>query len=159
LDLILERIVDVPIERVWLAWTSAEHLKKWFMPAPWSTADCEIDLRPGGIFRTVMRSPEGQEFPHVGCYLEVVPCERLIWTSALQAGYRPSSPRIPNKDHECDELLFTAIISLERQGNGTKYTAIAMHADEAGCRRHEQMGFHEGWSKTLDQLVEVAKAM
>ena len=49
------------------AWTTPEHLKKWFTPAPWTTVDCEIDLRPGGIFRTVMRSPEGQEFPNVGC--------------------------------------------------------------------------------------------
>src|ERR1700757_372332 len=63
LDLLLERIVDVPRELVWRAWTTPEHLKKWFTPAPWTTVDCEIDLRPGGIFRTVMRSPEGQEFP------------------------------------------------------------------------------------------------
>ena len=63
LDLVLERVVDVPRELVWAAWTKPEHIMKWFTPAPWTTVDCEIDLRPGGIFRTVMRSPEGQEFP------------------------------------------------------------------------------------------------
>lgn len=68
LDLVIERIVDVPPELVWKAWTSPEHLKPWFTPVPWKTVDCEIDLRPGGMFRTVMRSPEGQEFPNVGCY-------------------------------------------------------------------------------------------
>jgi uncharacterized protein YndB with AHSA1/START domain len=52
--------------------------------------DCEIDLRPGGIFRTTMRSPEGEEFPNFGCYLEVIPNEQLIWTNALQPGYRPA---------------------------------------------------------------------
>src|SRR6516225_9961619 len=90
LDLVLERIVDVPPNLVWAAWTKAEHLKKWFTPAPWQTVDCEIDLRPGGIFRTTMRSPEGQEFPNVGCYLDVQPSHRLVWTVALLPGFRPA---------------------------------------------------------------------
>jgi uncharacterized protein YndB with AHSA1/START domain len=68
LDLLLERIVDVPPVLVWAAWTEPVRLKKWFTPAPWQTVDCEIDLRPGGIFRFVMRSPEGEEFPHVGSH-------------------------------------------------------------------------------------------
>ena len=51
LDLTLERIVDISPARVWAAWTEPEHLKNWFTPAPWKTVDCEIDLRPGGIFR------------------------------------------------------------------------------------------------------------
>src|SRR5689334_4833915 len=75
LDLVLERTIDVPRERVWAAWTKPEHIKKWFTPAPWKTVDCEIDLRPGGIFRTVMRSPEGDEHSNAGCYLEIVPNE------------------------------------------------------------------------------------
>jgi uncharacterized protein YndB with AHSA1/START domain len=87
LDLVLERVVDVPRELVWAAWTRPEHIKKWFTPAPWTTVDCEIDLRPGGIFRTVMRSPEGQEHSGAGCYLEIVPNEKLVWTSALGPGY------------------------------------------------------------------------
>jgi uncharacterized protein YndB with AHSA1/START domain len=156
LDLVLERVVDVPRELVWAAWTTPEHLKKWFTPAPWTTVDCEIDLRPGGIFRTVMRSPEGQDFPHAGCYLEVVPNEKLVWTSALGPGYRPIIKTAGTET--CDEIYFTAIITLEAQGNATKYKAVAVHGDEASTRKHEQMGFHEGWGKVLDQLVALAKS-
>jgi uncharacterized protein YndB with AHSA1/START domain len=156
LDLVLERVVDVPRELVWLAWTTPEHLKKWFTPAPWKTVDCEIDLRPGGAFRTTMRSPEGKDFPNLGCYLEVIENERLIWTAALLPGYRPASAGSSCGDTDA-ELMFTAVITLEPHGKGTKYTAIAMHADEAGRKKHDEMGFHEGWGAALDQLVEVAK--
>jgi len=151
-DLLLERFVDVRPELVWAAWTKPEHVKKWFTPAPWTTVDCEIDLRPGGVFRTLMRSPEGKEFSNVGCYLEIVKNERLVWTVALAPGYRPASERL-------DIPSFTAVIALEPQGSGTKYTALAMHRDEEGRKRHEEMGFHEGWGKALDQLVACAKSM
>jgi uncharacterized protein YndB with AHSA1/START domain len=73
LDLVLERTIDVPPALVWKAWTVPEHVCKWFCPAPWTVSECQIDLRPGGLFRTVMRSPEGEAFPNVGCDLEVVP--------------------------------------------------------------------------------------
>jgi uncharacterized protein YndB with AHSA1/START domain len=157
LDLVLERTVDVPVDLVWLAWTTPEHLKKWFTPAPWMTVDCEIDLRPGGIFRTVMRSPEGEEFPGVGCYLEVVRNERLVWTNALLPGYRPAPRGTAAGDGS--ELMFTAVISLEPHGTGTKYTALAMHTDPGTRERHEKMGFHQGWGTALDQLVALAKRM
>jgi uncharacterized protein YndB with AHSA1/START domain len=65
LDLVLERVVDVPPDLVWKAWTMPEHVKRWFTPAPWKTVACEIDLRPGGAFRTVMQSPEGKIVPEV----------------------------------------------------------------------------------------------
>ena len=152
LDLVLERIVDVSPDLVWAAWTEPEHLKHWFTPVPWQTVDCEIDLRPGGMFRTVMRSPEGQEFPDVGCYLEIIPNERLVWTNALAPGFRPSGPSA-EEVKECAMIMFTAVISLEPHGKGTKYTALAMHREEEGRRKHEAMGFHDGWGKALDQLV------
>lgn len=148
LDLVLERVIDVPPNLVWAAWTKPEHVVKWFCPAPWSVSDCEIDLRPGGVFRTIMRSPDGKEFPNLGCYLEVVPNERLVWTDALLPGYRPS-----------EKPFFTAIITMEPRGAGTRYVATAIHRDEAGRKQHEEMGFHEGWGTVLDQLVAHAKTM
>jgi uncharacterized protein YndB with AHSA1/START domain len=147
LDLVLERVVGVPPNLVWAAWTRPDYVKKWFTPAPWQTVDCEIDLRPGGIFRTVMRSPEGQEFPTTGCYLEVIENEKLVWTAALTAGYRPQhAPGVP---------LFTAVILLEPR----RHAAIAIHGDEAAAKKHADMGFHDGWGRALDQLVALAKKM
>lgn len=148
LDLVLERTVDVPPEKVWAAWTKPEHVVKWFTPKPWETVECQIDLRPGGIFRTVMRSPEGEEHPGVGCYLEVVENERLVWTDALGPGWRPNP-----------ESFMTGMILLEPHEEGTKYTAIALHKDEADRAKHDKMGFHEGWGTALDQLVEHVKSL
>lgn len=148
LDLVLEREIDVPPALVWKVWTQPEHLKHWFVPKPWSVTDCEIDLRPGGIFRTTMRSPEGQEFPNLGCYLEIVPQQRLVFTDALLPGFRPA-----------EKPFFTAILSLTPQGSGTRYTAIAIHGTEAGRKQHEEMGFEHGWGTVVTQMVEYIKAM
>lgn len=153
LDLLLERVVDVPRELVWKAWTTPEILMRWFTPAPWKTIACEIDLRPGGLFRTVMQSPEGQEFPGAGCCLEVVENEKFVWTSALAPGYRPVAPG------GSEPFVFTAVISLEPHGTGTKYSALVIHADPESCRKHAEMGFHEGWGTALTQLVAVVKAL
>jgi uncharacterized protein YndB with AHSA1/START domain len=157
LDLMFERIVDVAPELVWAAWTAPEQIKKWFTPSPWKTVDCEIDLRPGGIFRTVMRSPEGQEFPNLGCYIEVIKNERLVWTNALEPDFRPSKHPVESPGHECAEFSMTAVISLEPHEKGTKYTALVMHANKEDCAKHEKMGFKEGWGTALDQLVAMVK--
>jgi uncharacterized protein YndB with AHSA1/START domain len=146
LDLVLERDIDVPRELVWKAWTQPEHVKKWFAPAPWTISECEIDLQPGGIFYTVMQSPEGQAFPNAGCFLEIVPNEKLVFTDALAPGYRPS-----------EQPFFTAIVTLAPTAKGTKYMAVAKHKDPAGRKQHDDMGFHEGWGICLDQLVAVSK--
>lgn len=157
LDLVLTRTVDVPRALVWEAWTNPKHVKKWFAPAPWTTVDCEIDLRPGGVFRTVMRSPEGQDFPNVGCFLELVERRKLIWTDALAPGYRPALPS--GHSGSCAPFFFTAIITLEDHGGGTKYTARVLHKDATDRKTHEEMGFFDGWGQCLEQLVEVVKKL
>jgi uncharacterized protein YndB with AHSA1/START domain len=154
LDLVLERVVDVPPRLVWAAWTQPEHLKRWFTPAPWRTVEAEVDLRPGGIFRTVMQGPNGERMDNAGCWLEIVEPRRLVWTGALAPGFRP-------RHTPPGSFLMTAILEFEPQdgGKSTKYTARVLHADEDGRRMHEQMGFHAGWGKALEQLVAVAKTM
>lgn len=157
LDLMLERITDLPPELVWQAWTVREHMVKWFTPKPWTTVDAEVDLRPGGIFRTVMRSPEGEEFPGAGCVLEVVENRKLVWTDALKPGFRPQSA---SDDAEARAPFhFTATILIERVPTGTKYTAIATHADEEGRAKHAAMGFEPGWGAAFDQLVEYMRGV
>ena len=99
LDLVLERVVDVPLDLVWAAWTKPEHIVNWFAPLPWTTTHCEIDLRPGGKFHFVMRSPEGKDFPNTGCILEVAPNERLVWTDALLPRLPPLGEALLHRHH------------------------------------------------------------
>lgn len=155
LDLIFEKVVEVSPESLWEAWTTPEKLLPWFCPLPWKTIECEIDLRPGGRFYTVMQSPEGQTFPNTGCYLEVIPNKKLVWTNALEPGFRPVNPPEPSPGHECAEFLMTATIMLEPHASGTKYTAVVQHANSEARVRHEGMGFKEGWGAVLDQLVAI----
>jgi uncharacterized protein YndB with AHSA1/START domain len=147
LDLKIERKVDISPEKIWTAWTKPEHLKPWFCPKPWEVPECRIDLKAGGEFFTKMKGPGGEEFASAGCYLEIIPNQKLVWTSALAPGFRPQSSDLP----------FTGIILLEKDGSETKYTAIARHGDEETKKKHEEMGFEQGWSICLDQLVVYTK--
>jgi uncharacterized protein YndB with AHSA1/START domain len=156
LDLSFTRVVDVPRAQVWRAWTEPALLMPWFCPLPWKTIDCEIDLRPGGLFRTTMQSPEGQEFPNAGCYLEIVPNTKLVWTNALLPGYRPSLVTETCGSEDAG-FMFTAMVELADEGQGTRYTATVIHADAAGSQKHAAMGFEAGWGAALDQLVAMLK--
>jgi flagellar motor protein MotB len=78
----------------------------------------------------------------------VVPNHKLVITDALQPGYRPAP-----------EPFMTATILIEPAGKGSKYTAIACHNSEASRKKHEEMGFHEGWGTVADQLVAYMKSL
>ena len=143
-ELVLTRIIDLPPQKLFRAWTEPELLKQWFCPRPWGVARATLAVRPGGICNVVMLSPEGQEFPNPGVYLEVVANRRLVFTDAYTEAWVPSA-----------KPFMTGIIDFEDLGGKTRYTARALHWTEADRDDHDKMGFHEGWGKATDQLVEL----
>lgn len=153
LDLRFQCDIPIPPARARQGWTQPATLAQWFCPRPWQVVECDIDLRPGGIFRTVMQSPEGQRMAAgVGTYLLVESERRLVWTNALGPGFRLN----PAPADSSTEFHFVVDLTLEPlAGGGTRYTATVMHQDEAGKRAHEAMGFYEGWGTALDQLVDL----
>jgi uncharacterized protein YndB with AHSA1/START domain len=152
LDLVLDRIVAVPVSHLWKGWTDPETLMKWFCPLPFLTVECDIDLRPGGEFRTVMQSPEGHRFDNTGCFVEVIQDSRLVWTTALGAGFRPN-PLGPAADDGPPPFHFTCELTFTSVEQGARYKAIGMHTTAADRAAHEAMGFVDGWGAALDQLV------
>ncbi len=149
LDLVLERTIAVPPERVWAAWTEPKLLMQWFTPAPWKTVAVDIDVRPGGRCVTTMESPDGDQYPNAGCYLQVEENRLLVFTSVMTEDFRPVAP-----SNGAGDLAFTARIEIAPSPDGgTRYRAIAMHADEDAAKQHSDMGFTEGWGAALDQLV------
>ncbi len=146
--LVLSRILPVRRETVWRAWTEPSLLMRWFCPRPYAVDRCDLDLRAGGRFFTHMVGPDGWQGDNDGCYLEVVPGERLAFTDLLLADWRPAPD---------PSMRFTATVVLEDAGGGrTKYTAIVRHATAQGRDAHAKMGFHDGWGTATDQLVALA---
>jgi uncharacterized protein YndB with AHSA1/START domain len=149
LDLRLHRILKAPRKTVWRCWTEPEHLKPWFVPKPHSITEAVIDLRPGGRFFTRMLV-DGAEYPNDGSFLEVVPQSRLVFTDVLLADWLPASP---------PGLGFTAILTFADHPEGTEYTALARHGNPETRKRHEEMGFHEGWGMVAAQLEAYARGL
>ena len=151
LDFAIERFIDAPPRLVWEALTKPEHLKEWYMPRAWGrVARAEMDVRPGGIIRVDIAVADGPEVPNLGCILEVIPMERLVWTSMLFPGYRPAV---------FDDIPITAIVTMESVGTGTRYVFTALHRDEADLEKNKTSGWREGTDIALDQLVEHVASM
>ena len=151
LDFTIERTIDAPTRLVWEALTQPEHLKQWYMPREWGRVTrAELDLRPGGIVSIDIATADGKEFPNVGCILEAIPMQRLVWTSMLFPGYRPAV---------FDDIPITAIMALESQGDGTRYVFTALHRDAADFEKDMESGWSQGTTIAVDQFVEHALSM
>lgn len=146
LDFSIERFIDAPVRLVWEALTKPEHLKEWYMPKAWGrVAKAEMDVRPGGIFSIDIAVGDGREVPNLGCFLDVVPMERLVWTSMLFPGYRPAV---------FDDIPITAIVTMKSEGSGTRYVFTALHRSEDDLENNKSSGFYQGTEIAIDQLVE-----
>ena len=107
-----------------------------------------MDLAPGGEFYTRMEGPDGGVADNPGIILLIEEGRRLVFTNMMAPGFRPVTPGF---------LAFTADITFEDHLGGTRYTARCMHLTPEGAASHREMGFYDGWSTAVDQLVEAAK--
>jgi uncharacterized protein YndB with AHSA1/START domain len=122
---------------------------EWWCPLPWRAEVVEQDWRAGGITHVLMRGPEGEEHPHSGIFLEVVPGVRWVSTDAfcrtVDEAIMPTDP------------FMVGCWEIEAEGEGTRYTATARHWTEAAAISHAEMGFADGWGACADQLVALCE--
>lgn len=145
-ELTIARFIAAPPAAVWKAWSIPANLEQWWIPAPIECQVVKLDLRPGGGFETRMREGDAPFQPHVdGCFLEAIPERRLVFTTVLTEGWQPAEPW----------LAITAILTFEAKDGGTLYTARVLHKTPEDSRKHEEMGFHDGWGTAIDQLAAV----
>lgn len=154
--LVITRIFDAPVERVWKAWTDPEEVMKWWGPQYFTAPVAKIDLRVGGKFLFCMRGAPGpgapvMDFWSTGVYKEIVPLKKLVCTDSFadaQGNVVPASYyHMPNAEDFPMEMLVT--VEFEVQGDKTKMTLT--HAGHPAGQMSEMA--RQGWSTSLDKLT------
>ena len=147
-ELVLNRLLDAPPEKLYRLWTDPSRMHEWFCPKPWTVSEAKMDIRPGGASNITMKGPNGEVVPNPGQFLEVVPNRKIVFTDAFTGDWK-------TKD---GAPFMVATLTFEpEEGDKTRYTATVRHWSEADRARHEQMGFYPGWNKCTDQLEALAK--
>ena len=146
-DLELNRLLEASPEKVWRCWSEPALFCQWWTPKPVVTREAVLDLRAGGRFFSLMVLPDGTEMPGDGCFLEVIPGRKLVFTDLIMADWQPAAQPGPG---------FAVIITMMPEGQGTRYRARARHRLPAERKAHEERGFHSGWGTALSQLEALA---
>jgi uncharacterized protein YndB with AHSA1/START domain len=151
---VLTRELDAPRELVWRAFTEPGHLIHWWGPKGFEVRECKVDLRPGGLFRYALRSPDGQDMWGRFVYREITPPERLVYIVSFtdergNIARHPWSPTWP--------LQVLGTLTFAEQGGRTTVT-IRWSAHEASEEERATFAagrdsIRGGWTGTMDQLA------
>lgn len=146
-DLVVERLLKAPPALVWRCWADPKLLCQWYMPKPWTLLEAEIELRPGGRFFLLAQSPDGQTFPNEGSILLAEPERKLVFTDLMTRDFAPVE-----KVSDDFGPAFTAVMTFEAAGTGTRYRTIARHSSVADAKANGEGGWTEGSAVAIDQL-------
>jgi len=157
-EFVITRVFDAPRELVFKAWTEPKHMAQWWGPRAMTTPVCEMDVRPGGAYRIVMRGPDGEEYPEKGIYREVVRPERLVMT--MDCSEFPDEWQDmmkPNREkwerNPVGEMVTT--VTFEERGGKTEVTVRMRFISAAIRDSMVTKGMSVGWSESLDKLGEL----
>jgi uncharacterized protein YndB with AHSA1/START domain len=140
LPLRLSRTFHAPRVTVFKAWSSAEHVKRWFCPETYTVPDAKVDMRVGGPFEVCMRSPAGEEHWTRGVFVEVAPHTRLV----IDAQVTDSAGK----------PLFGAYTEVDFADalGGTRMDVVQTYTIIDPSTAWMVGGAPEGWRTTLDKL-------
>ncbi len=136
---VLARTFSAPRALVFKAWSTAEHVQRWFSPEGYTVPAAEIDFRPGGVCDICMRSPGGEEHWMRGRYTEISPPDRLAFESSVEMGGAPA-------------FTTHTTVTFEDDGPGTRLTVRQVYDIHNPTALGAIAGAPEGWRGTLDRL-------
>lgn len=143
-EISVTRFIAASPEKVWDV--MANRIEQWWCPKPWRAEFETLERKAGGVSTCTMYGPNGEVHPHPGLVLAWDEGRRFAFTDAIVGDLEPAGP------------FMIGIWEIAAEGQGTRYTARARHWDEEARKRHEDMGFAEGWGACADQLAVLAEA-
>lgn len=144
-EIVITRVFNAPRKLVFEASTKPEHVRQWWGPRGTTLAVCEIDLRLGGKWRSVMRMGDGQEYAFSGVYREIDPPKRMVY--------------IPGGTKRFPALNTLVTATLDEDEGKTTLTARLLYASKEHRDGHLQSGMEGGMQETHERLDELLERM
>ena len=134
------RVFDAPRALVWQAWTDPKMVAQWFGPKHFTSSVPEYDVRAGGKLRIVMHGPDGNDYPMKGIFHELVPPEKLVFSSIAI-------------DNDGNHLLEGRTTVTFTEQNGKTTMTLKSHAvGRVPLAPQMLAGMKEGWTGSIDKL-------
>jgi uncharacterized protein YndB with AHSA1/START domain len=140
-ELVITQVLDAPREVVFKAWIDPKQMAKWWGPKGFTNPVCEMDVRPGGSLRIVMRGPGRVDHPMTGVFCVIVEPERLVFTAVAR----------DKQDNPLLESLTT--VAFAKHGGKTKLTVQASAVGLAPVAPQMLDGMEAGWTQSLERLA------
>ncbi|HVY88047.1 MAG TPA: SRPBCC domain-containing protein [Hyphomonadaceae bacterium] len=145
--IIMTRMFDAPIEKVWECFTRPEHVAVWFGGVGFTNRIQEMDVRPGGKWRQVMIPPSGQEYQLDFVYVEVKKPTRLVWQTS-DFGHRKAGPPANRTE-----------VTLAAQGDKTRWRMVATFQSLAERDFAKSMGYTNTLTQGCEKFNELVKTL
>lgn len=141
-EVVVTRVVNAPVRKVWRAWTQADLFRQWWVPkgAPITLKSCEMDVRLGGGYKLVF-DYQGNDMPFFGKYTEVVTESLLVWTN-----------------DEAGDAGQVTTVTFEDLGDSTRVVLSERYPSKAALEEAMASGSMEGTRAQFEQLEEFVAA-
>jgi uncharacterized protein YndB with AHSA1/START domain len=138
------RTFNAPARFVWDAWTKPEYMKRWYGNSCSTLEICEMDVRPGGAWRRVLRMQDGSRVGFHGVFKELEPPVRVVFTEVFE----------PFPEHPS-----TVTVTMTERDGKTYVRVEQLHQSVASRDAHLASGMEPGMRETLDRLEAFVSAL
>lgn len=146
-DIVVTRLFDASLERVWKAWTTDEDVRRWWGPDHFTAPTAKMDVRSGGTSLVCMRSPDGQDFWMTWRYTHVVPQQRIEYVQNLSdAEGRPIDPTSIGMGADFPHDVAT-VVTLVPEGDKTRMTISERTTTSAFMLQMSKLGLEQCMDK------------
>jgi uncharacterized protein YndB with AHSA1/START domain len=150
--IVINRVFDLPVSKVWRALTEAEQFKKWWGPNGFTCPYSTMEARVGGKYLSCMRGPDGKEYWSTGVVKEFIPEKKLVVTDSFsdEKGNIKSASEYGMPGDWPKQLLIT--FELEEADGATK-----LRLEHEGIPEEMREDCIKGWNESFDKLARNIK--
>jgi uncharacterized protein YndB with AHSA1/START domain len=149
----IERTFDLPVEKVWKAFSDSEYLKKWFSPKDFTTPSADVDFRVGGKYLSSMKGPDGKETWSTGTYKEIIHNRKIVYSDSFSdSNGNVVSASYYNMPGNWDDALKVSVEFEEENGK------TRMKLTHEGLPQEAADDCKDGWQQCFDKIEPALKS-